>query len=95
MATTNLGALLLRKRLREAGRGSNKDLAEKMHVGPDVVSRWTGGATKPTTRYRVQIRDAYGIDLLAWDEERERHQEPDPEADDCDNEGEPKPTEAA
>jgi ribosome-binding protein aMBF1 (putative translation factor) len=63
----NKGALLLQEKTKE--RGGKADLARKMEVEPDVVTRWVNGDRIPNTLHRRQLEDDFGISWRLWDDE--------------------------
>lgn len=63
----NAGSKALNARLRKAGEQAR--LARELGCSPSMVSYWSRGVRRPTTRYRAVLSDRYGIDWRAWDRE--------------------------
>lgn len=73
----NKGARALRTELEAKGRGSSTELAEKLDVGPDAVSRWCKGEHTPVARYRLKIHALFPkVAPLLWDELEDGSAEP-------------------
>jgi transcriptional regulator with XRE-family HTH domain len=65
--TTNEGAQALVPYVAE--RGQKAELADGMGVDRGMVTRWVSGEQKPGTKYRLELKDRYGIDISSWDRE--------------------------
>lgn len=63
----NKAASALRAALVNEGRGAQRQLAEKLECGPELLSKWLAGQVIPCTRYRVQIQELHGIPLMDWE----------------------------
>jgi transcriptional regulator with XRE-family HTH domain len=66
MATITRGAARLREKLKPWG--AARQLAIRLGIGPDQVSRWLSGALLPNTKHRAFLEDEFGISWRLWDE---------------------------
>ncbi len=65
--TTNEGALALAPHVAE--RGKKAELADSMGIDRGLVTRWATGKIKPGTKYRLELKRRFGIDITLWDKE--------------------------
>lgn len=63
--STNEGAIALAPHVEK--RGKKAELADGMGVDRGMVTRWVSGEQKPGTKYRLELKTRYGIDISSWD----------------------------
>jgi transcriptional regulator with XRE-family HTH domain len=60
------GSVALAARLRK--RGAKADLARRLCISQDRVSRWVQGERKPVPKHRADLQKWFRIHWRAWDE---------------------------
>ncbi len=61
------GSVALAKKL--AKRGAKADLAKRLSISQDRVSRWVQGERKPVPKHRAQLQEWFRIDWRLWDQD--------------------------